>query len=68
MGSTRRSSTDEYKRDAVSLIVDGGLSVSEVCQKLSGAKRCADPVPTTTPELTTLADQQFQISKITSTR
>lgn len=34
MGSTRRSFTDEYKRDAVTLIVDGGLSVSEVCQKL----------------------------------
>ena len=34
MGSTRRSFTDEYKRDAVTLIVDGGLTVSEVCKKL----------------------------------
>jgi transposase len=34
MGSTRRSFTDEYKRDAVSLIVDGGHTISEVGKKL----------------------------------
>ena len=35
MGSTRRSFTDEYKRDAVALIVDGGRTVAEVSEKLS---------------------------------
>lgn len=35
MGSTRRSFTDEYKRDAVALVVDGGYSVAEVAKKLS---------------------------------
>ena len=34
MGSTRRSFTDEYKRDAVSLIVDGGHTIVEVARKL----------------------------------
>ena len=34
MGSTRRSFTDEYKRDAVALITDGGYSVAEVAKKL----------------------------------
>lgn len=34
MGSTRRSFTEEYKRDAVGLIVDGGHSVSEISKKL----------------------------------
>lgn len=34
MGSTRRSFTDEYKRDAVTLITEGGYSVSEVAKKL----------------------------------
>jgi len=34
MGSTRRSFTDEYKRDAVSLIVDGGHTIVEVAKKL----------------------------------
>lgn len=34
MGSTRRSFTDEYKRDAVSLIVDGGHTIGEVAKKL----------------------------------
>ncbi len=34
MGSTRRSFTDEYKRDAVSLIVDGGYTIGEVAKKL----------------------------------
>ncbi|MDN5655534.1 MAG: transposase [Kocuria sp.] len=34
MGSTRRSFTDEYKRDAVALITEGGYSVSEVANKL----------------------------------
>ena len=34
MGSTRRSFTDEYKRDAVALLVDGGYSVSQVTKKL----------------------------------
>jgi len=33
MGSTRRSFTDEYKRDAVTLITEGGYSVSEVAKK-----------------------------------
>ncbi len=35
MGSTRRSFTDEYKRDAVALVVDGGYSVAEVAKKLA---------------------------------
>lgn len=35
MGSTRRSFTDEYKRDAVALIVDGGRTVAEVSERLS---------------------------------
>jgi len=34
MGSTRRSFTDEYKQDAVSLILDGGHSIGEVAKKL----------------------------------
>ena len=34
MGSTRRSFTDEYKRDAVGLIVDGGHTIVEVAKKL----------------------------------
>lgn len=34
MGATRRSFTDEYKRDAVALITEGGHSVSEVSTKL----------------------------------
>lgn len=34
MGSTRRSFTDEYKRDAVALIVDGGHTIIEVSKKL----------------------------------
>ena len=34
MGSTRRSFTDEYKRDAVALIVDGGHTIVEVAKKL----------------------------------
>lgn len=34
MGSTRRSFTEEYKRDAVSLIVDGGHTIGEVARKL----------------------------------
>lgn len=34
MGSTRRSFTDEYKRDAVALITDGGYSVADVAKKL----------------------------------
>jgi transposase len=35
MGSTRRSFTDEYKkRDAVSLILDGGHTIGEVAKKL----------------------------------
>lgn len=34
MGATRRSFTNEYKRDAVALIIEGGHSVSEVSAKL----------------------------------
>ena len=34
MGSTRRSFTDEYKRDAFSLIVDGGHKIGEFAKKL----------------------------------
>jgi transposase len=34
MGSTRRSFTDEYKRDAVALITDGGHTIVEVAKKL----------------------------------
>jgi len=34
MGSTRRSFTDGYRRDAVSLIVDGGHTIGEVAKKL----------------------------------
>ena len=34
MGSTRRSFTDEYKRDAVSLILDGGHTIGDVAKKL----------------------------------
>lgn len=34
MGSTRRSFTDEYKRDAVALVTDGGYSVADVAKKL----------------------------------
>ena len=34
MGSTRRSFTPEYKRDAVALIVDGGHTIVEVAKKL----------------------------------
>jgi transposase len=34
MGSTRRSFTEEYKRDAVALITDGGYSVADVAKKL----------------------------------
>ncbi|WP_125613855.1 transposase [Specibacter cremeus] len=34
MGSTRRSFTDEYKRDAVALITDGGYTVAAVAKKL----------------------------------
>lgn len=34
MGATRRSFTNEYKRDAVALIIEGGHSVSEVSEKL----------------------------------
>ena len=34
MGSTRRSFTEEYKRDAVALITDGGYSVPAVAKKL----------------------------------
>src|SRR5664280_698979 len=34
MGSTRRSFTDEYKRDAVSLILGGGHTIGEVAKKL----------------------------------
>lgn len=34
MGSTRRSFTDEYKRDAVALITEGGYSAGEVAKKL----------------------------------
>lgn len=33
MGSTRRRFTDEYRRDAVSLIVDGGYAIGEVAKK-----------------------------------
>ena len=33
MGSTRRSFTGEYKRDAVSLIVDGGHTIVEAAKK-----------------------------------
>lgn len=35
MGSTRRSFTDEYKRDAVVLVIDGGYTVAEVSKKLA---------------------------------
>ncbi|WP_434614736.1 transposase [Arthrobacter sp. A5] len=35
MGSTRRSFTDEYKRDAVALVIEGGHSVPEVAKKLA---------------------------------
>lgn len=35
MGSTRRSFTDEYKRDAVALVSEGGYTVGEVAKKLS---------------------------------
>lgn len=34
MGSTRRSFTEEYKRDAIALIVDGGYSVAEVSKQI----------------------------------
>jgi transposase len=34
MGSTRRSFTDEYKADAVSLVTDGGRSVAEVAKNI----------------------------------
>ena len=34
MGSTRRSFTDEYKRDTVGLIIDGGHTIMEVAKKL----------------------------------
>ena len=34
MGSTRRSFTEEYKRDAIALITDGGYSVAEVSKQL----------------------------------
>lgn len=34
MGSTHRSFTEEYKRDAVALITDGGYSVPDVAKKL----------------------------------
>lgn len=34
MGSTRRSFTEEYKRDAVALITEGGYSVPAVAKKL----------------------------------
>lgn len=34
MGSTRRSFTSEYKRDAVALIVKGGYAIGAVAKKL----------------------------------
>ena len=34
MGSTRRSFTPEYKKDAVALIVDGGHTIGEIAKKL----------------------------------
>lgn len=34
MGSTRRSFTEEYKRDAVALITEGGYTVPAVAKKL----------------------------------
>jgi transposase len=34
MGSTRRGFTDEYKADAVSLVVEGGRSVAEVARNI----------------------------------
>ena len=34
MGSTRRSFTPEYQKDAVALIVDGGHTIMEVAKKL----------------------------------
>ena len=34
MGSTRRSFTPEYQKDAVALIVDGGHTIVEVAKKL----------------------------------
>lgn len=34
MGSTRRSFTEEYKLDAVALLIDDNYSVSEVTKKL----------------------------------
>ncbi len=34
MGSTRRSFTDEYKADAVALVIEGGYTVADVAKKL----------------------------------
>ncbi|AZZ56492.1 transposase [Rathayibacter iranicus] len=34
MGSTRRSFTEEYKRDAIALITDGGYTVAEVAKQI----------------------------------
>jgi transposase len=34
MGSTRRRFTDEYKREAVSFVIDGGRSIAEVAHNI----------------------------------
>ncbi len=34
MGSTRRSFTEEYKREAVNFVVEGGRSVAEVARNI----------------------------------
>lgn len=61
MGSTRRSFTDEYKRDAVALVTEGGYSVPEVAKKLAVSETTIrkwmkkiqpDPVETTEKPLT----------------
>jgi len=43
MGSTRRCFTDEYKRHAVSLILDGGHTIGEVAKKLEISVRSTQP-------------------------
>lgn len=34
MGSTRRRFTDDYKREAVSFVMEGGQSVAEVARNI----------------------------------
>jgi transposase len=34
MGSTRRSFTDEYKQEAVGLVLEGGRSIAEVARNI----------------------------------